>query len=43
VVEVLLEEKMLIALPAGHPLASKASLPLSALRRETILVRDQPP
>ncbi len=33
---------MLIALPAGHPLASEASLPLSALRGETLLVRPRP-
>ena len=41
-VEVLLEEEMLIALPAGHALASEASLPLSALRGETLLVRPRP-
>jgi DNA-binding transcriptional LysR family regulator len=42
VVQVLLEEEMLVALPAGHPLASEASLPLSALRGETLLVRPRP-
>jgi DNA-binding transcriptional LysR family regulator len=41
-IEPVLDEEMVVALPAGHPLASKAALPLSALRNETLLLRPRP-
>lgn len=41
-IDTLLQEEMLIALPAGHRLANEAALPLSALRDEVILVRPRP-
>ena len=36
VVEPVLDEEMVVALPAGHPLASEPVLPLTALRNETV-------
>jgi len=42
VVEPVLDEEMVVALPAGHALASEPALPLAALRKETILLRPRP-
>ena len=42
VVEPVLQEEMVVALPADHPLASEPVLPLTALRKETILLRPRP-
>ena len=41
-IDILLQEEMLIALPAGHRLANEPALPLSALRDEVVLVRPRP-
>jgi DNA-binding transcriptional LysR family regulator len=38
-VEIIMEEDMLVALPAGHVLSTETALPLSALRGETLLLR----
>ena len=42
VVEAVLDEEMVVALPAGHELASEPALRLSALRNQTILLRPRP-
>jgi DNA-binding transcriptional LysR family regulator len=41
-IDTLLQEEMLIALPAGHRLANEPALPLSSLRDEIILIRPRP-
>lgn len=42
VVEPVLDEALVVALPRGHRLASEAALPLQALQGETILLRPRP-
>lgn len=42
VIEPVLDEEMVVALPMGHPLAAAPALPLSALRDETLLLRPRP-